>query len=160
MKRSIVHWFAAKVKPRTEKKIKAYLEAKGIEHCILFRDEEPVLPGIVFIRANYEQVLSISAASGLTMSYLYDAASKQFQIIPDKQITDFRFLHQYSDRTFVLPNPENLQGGEKVRVIKGEFAGIEGELYRIKGHKRVVVRVEGLVSLATTYIPKECLERI
>ncbi|KAA6303722.1 MAG: hypothetical protein EZS26_000273 [Candidatus Ordinivivax streblomastigis] len=27
-------------------------------------------------------------------------------------------------------------------------------------HKRVVVRVEGLVSLATMYMPKECLERI
>ena len=38
-------------------------------------------------------------------------------------------------------------------VIKGEFAGIEGELIRIKGHKRVVVRLEGAFSLATTYIP-------
>jgi transcription antitermination factor NusG len=71
------------------------------------------------------------------------------------------FLQDFSDKTFILPNPENLQGGEKVRVIKGEFAGIEGELYRIKGHKRVVVRLEGLASLAMgNYIAKECLERI
>jgi transcription antitermination factor NusG len=71
------------------------------------------------------------------------------------------FLQDFSDKTFILPNPENLQGGEKVRVIKGEFAGIEGELYRIKGHKRVVVKLEGLASLAMgNYIAKECLERI
>jgi transcription antitermination factor NusG len=61
----------------------------------------------------------------------------------------------------LLTHPEDLQGGERVRIIKGEFAGIEGELYRIKGHKRVVVRLEGLASVALgNYIAKECLERI
>jgi transcription antitermination factor NusG len=47
-----------------------------------------------------------------------------------------------------------------VRVIKGEFAGIEGELVRIQGHKRVVVRLEGLFSLVTTYIPSNFLETL
>jgi transcription antitermination factor NusG len=64
------------------------------------------------------------------------------------------------EKTFILQDPENLKGGEKVRVIKGEFAGVEGELYRIKGHKRVVVRLGDDVAVATTYIPKECLEKI
>jgi hypothetical protein len=45
-------------------------------------------------------------------------------------------------------------------VIGGEFAGIEGELYRIRGHKRVVVKLRGVASMATTYIPKEYLEKI
>jgi transcription antitermination factor NusG len=73
---------------------------------------------------------------------------------------DFRFLHDFSDLTIVLPNPENLTGGEKVRVIGGDFAGIEGEIFRIRGHKRVVVRLEGLASVAMEYIAKENLERI
>jgi transcription antitermination factor NusG len=47
-----------------------------------------------------------------------------------------------------------------VRIIKGSFAGIEGELIRIKGHKRVVVRLEGIAAVATTYIPASFLERI
>jgi hypothetical protein len=38
--------------------------------------------------------------------------------------------------------------------------GIEGELVRLQGHKRVVVRLEGVFSLVTTYIPGEYLERI
>jgi transcription antitermination factor NusG len=54
-----------------------------------------------------------------------------------------------------------MKPGERVRVIKGEFEGIEGELIRIRGHKRVVVRIEGLFSVATgSYIAKECLEKI
>jgi transcription antitermination factor NusG len=136
------------------------LEAKGIQHYIPFQEEKPAIPCLVFIRTDYEKALSLPAESGYTISYIYDTGTKKFQIIPDKQMKDFMFLHDYSDKTIVLPNPENLKGGEKVRVVKGDFEGIEGELYRIKGHKRVVVRLGGLVSLAMEYLPKEFLERI
>ena len=54
----------------------------------------------------------------------------------------------------------DLKRGDQVRIIKGVFAGVEGELVRIKGHKRVVVHLEGVCSLATTYIPTEYLELI
>jgi transcription antitermination factor NusG len=160
MKQSFVHWYVAKVKYQTEKKIKNYLEAKGIQHYIPFQEEKPVLPCLVFICTDYERALSLPAESGYTISYIYDTETKKLQVIPDKQMKDFMFLHDFSDKTIVLPNPENLRGGEKVRVIKGDFEGIEGELYRIKGHKRVVVRLEGLVSLALEYLPKEFLEKI
>ncbi|MDR0681048.1 MAG: UpxY family transcription antiterminator [Dysgonamonadaceae bacterium] len=161
MKRSIVSWYAARVEYRTEKKIKQFLEAKGIEHYIPFQEGKPVIPCMVFIRTDYRQALTLSEESGYAISYIYDAVTKKFQAISDKQMQDFMFLQDFADKTFILPNPENLQGGERVRVIAGEFAGIEGELYRIRGHKRVVVRLEGLVSLAMgSYIAKECLEWI
>jgi hypothetical protein len=37
---------------------------------------------------------------------------------------------------------------------------MENRVGSIMGHKRVVVRLEGLFSLATTYIPPSYLERI
>ena len=40
------------------------------------------------------------------------------------------------------------------------FAGIEGELIRIAGHRRVVVRLENLFSIATVFIPSGYLEKI
>jgi transcription antitermination factor NusG len=160
MKQSIVYWYAARVKYQTEKKIKNFLEKRGIEHYIPFQEGKPLIPCVVFIRTDYQQALALPVESGQTISYIYDTDSKKFQVIPDKQMRDFMFLQDFSDKTFILPDPENLKGGERVRVIAGEFAGIEGELYRIRGHKRVVVRLQGLVSLATTYIPREFLERI
>jgi len=73
----------------------------------------------------------------------------------------FLFLQRLTNKYFYFPNSEKLQGGEKVRVTGGEYAGIEGELYRLKGHKRVVVRLGNLVSVAMReYIAKENLERI
>ena len=73
----------------------------------------------------------------------------------------FIFLQRFAGKFYYLPNPENLKGGEKVRVTGGEYAGIEGEIYRLKGHKRLVVRLSNIVSVAMNeYIAKENLERI
>jgi transcription antitermination factor NusG len=160
MKQRIVHWYVAKVKYLTERKIKQYLEKQGIEHYIPFQDEKPLLPCLVFIRTDRVRALSLPVESGYTISYLYDPDTRRLQVIPDKQIRDFRFLQDFSGRTFRLPNPEKLQGGEKVRVIQGEFAGIEGEIYRIRGHKRVVVRLGDWASVALEYIPREFLEKV
>jgi transcription antitermination factor NusG len=119
-----------------------------------------MVPYVVFTRKNYELPLFLSVEYGYTIDYLYNPDTKKFQIISEKQMQDFMFLQDFSDRTFILPNPENLQGGERVRVTGGEFAGVEGELYRIKGHKRVVVRLENMGAVATNYVAKEHLSKI
>jgi transcription antitermination factor NusG len=171
MGRSIVNWYAARVKYRTEKKIKIYLEEKGIEHFIPFhkvlckqngrkvQKEKPVISCLIFVNTDYFTALSIPDDSGYSMSYVYNHETKRFQIIPDKQMQDFMFLLDFSETTMRISNA-NLKRGDRVRIIKGDFAGIEGELIRVKGHKRVVVRLEGLFSIATTYIPGEYLEKI
>ena len=55
---------------------------------------------------------------------------------------------------------KDLRAGDRVRVIKGPLAGLEGELIRVRGHKRVVIRIDGVASIATSYIPGSHLERI
>ena len=162
MRQRIIRWYAVKVKYRTEQNIKQFLEQSGIEHYIpKQQDGKPAIPGLIFIRTNYDRALSLRAESGYLISYLHDNIHQGFQSIPDGEMQRFLFLQRFSDKFFYLPNPENLQGGEKVRVIGGEFAGIEGEIYRLKGHKRVVVRLGNLVSVAMReYIAKENLEKI
>ena len=55
---------------------------------------------------------------------------------------------------------KDLKKGDRVRVVKGPLAGLEGELMRIRGHKRVIIRLEGVASIATSYIPGSFLEKI
>ena len=166
-----VHWYAARVKYQTEKKIKKCLETMKIEHFIPFRTiiveykgrkrkkEMPIVPCIIFVHTTYSTALSLPIESGYSMSYIRNTDTKKIQIIPDKQMEDCMFLFTLSHKTFKVGNA-NLRRGDKVRVVRGPFMGIEGELVRLKGHKRVVVRLEGVFSLVTTYIPEECLERI
>ena len=161
MRQRIIRWYAAKIKHQTEKNIIYFLEQAGIEYIIPQQDGKPVVPGLIFIHADHNRVLSLRAESGYQISYFHDNINQGFLMISDEEMQQFLFLQRFADKFFYLPNPEKLQGGEKVRVISGEFAGIEGELYRIKGHKRVVVRLGNLLSVAMNqYIAKEQVERI
>jgi transcription antitermination factor NusG len=166
-----LHWYAARVKYRTEHKIKAFLEEKGMKHFIPFRKvvveqngkkkqkDKPVISCLIFVYTDYRTALSLPVESGFSITYIRNVETKKVQIIPDKQMQDFMFVLDLSD-TGIQILTKDLKRGDKVRVVRGVFTGVEGELVRIKGHKRVVVRLEGIFSLATTYIPSEYLELI
>ena len=53
-----------------------------------------------------------------------------------------------------------LKSGQKVRVIAGPFAGIEGKVVRIRKAKRVMVELPEMLAVATTYIRPEWLESV
>ena len=55
------------------------------------------------------------------------------------------------------PTPEFLQG-DRVRVTGGLFQGAEGVIKRIKGDRRLVVSIDGVTAVATSYIRPEYLE--
>ena len=165
-----LHWYVANT-CRQEKKIKQRLDSMGIENFIPFQQiarkihgvdkliEVPVIPNLVFIHTTLKTCMSLIQEYAFDMRYLRDRETGNFLIVPDKQMNDFMFLLDFSKEMVEVVN-ENLKKGDKVRVIKGDFAGIEGELIRVKGHKRVVVRLEGVVSLATAYIHGSFLEKI
>ena len=167
---SELHWYVANT-CRQEKKIKQRLDSMGIENFIPFQQiarkihgvdkliEVPVIPNLVFIHTTFKSCMSLIQEYAFDMRYLRDRETGNFLIVPDKQMNDFMFLLDFSKEMVEVVN-ENLKKGDKVRVIKGDFAGIEGELIRVKGHKRVVVRLEWVVSLATAYIPSSFLEKI
>jgi len=166
-----MHWYAAKVKYQTERKMKSWLDEQTIENFIPFRTVwverngrkikrvRPIVPGLLFIRANFQTACALPGESKIRMFFLRNLENNQYLVVPDKQMQDFMFLLDFSESAVKIENA-NLKRGDRVRVIKGDFTGIEGELVRIKGHKRVVVRLEGLFSLATAYIPSAYLEKI
>ncbi|GAP72371.1 hypothetical protein SAMD00024442_3_90 [Candidatus Symbiothrix dinenymphae] len=165
-------WYAARVKYRTEEKIKAQLEEAAIKHFIPFktvetirkgkktRKEKPLIPCLMFVCTSRKTALSLPKRTGHTINYIRNNETRALQIIPDTQMQNFMQVVDLSQGEGVEILTTNMKRGDKVRVVRGVFAGIEGELVRVKGHKRVVVRLEGLVSIATTYIPADFLEVI
>jgi len=49
----------------------------------------------------------------------------------------------------------DIRKGTRVRITGGVFEGIEGIFMRIQGHKRVVVSLPNLLSVATAHIPTQ-----
>lgn len=152
-------------------KIKNILQQKGIVHFIPLcrrnaiprkdgkkETERPLALDYIFVWTSLENFEYSSFPYQIHLRY--DSLSRMPMVVPEKQMKDFILLYDFSENAIILSN-ENLKHGDRVRIVKGQFAGIEGELIRIKGHKRVVVRLEGLFSLAVdTYLPKSFIERL
>lgn len=61
---------------------------------------------------------------------------------------------------FVQPSQCHYKGGEQVRIIDGEFAGVEGRVARVAGQQRVVISLSGIGLISTAYIPTAFLRPI
>lgn len=118
-----------------------------------------LIHGMIFIRTDKVTSFSLINEYSLNIVYLKDLEGRRSLIVPDKQMEDFMFLLDFSHDGIEILN-KDLKRGDRVRVIKGPLQGLMGELVRLRGHKRVVIRLEGVVSIATSYIPGSFLERI
>lgn len=50
------------------------------------------------------------------------------------------------------------QKGQVVRIIDGKFKGVVGRVARYQGQQRVGIVIDGLLTVATAYIPTAFLE--
>lgn len=83
-------------------------------------------------------------------------------IVPDDQMESFRIICQaYADDIVVSTDKiEKFQKGQTVRIIEGKFKGVVGTVARYQGQQRVGIVIDGLLTLATAYVPSVFLESI
>lgn len=166
-----IHWYVAYTQVNQELLIKKKLDELGIENFLPLEEQVQDTPlgrktirvllihGMIFIRTDKVTSFSLINEYSLNIVYLKDLEGRRSLIVPDKQMEDFMFLLDFSPDGIEILN-KDLKRGDRVRVIKGPLQGLMGELVRLRGHKRVVIRLEGVVSIATSYIPGSFLERI
>lgn len=83
-------------------------------------------------------------------------------VVPEKELEIFRRVVSAGDEGLELIeiDERKFSKGQKVRVTGGVFAGAEGRIVRIKGDHRLVVEIQGICAVATSYIPKCHLQEI
>lgn len=82
--------------------------------------------------------------------------------VPSSQMRSFQIICEADSSDAIVsvrPIPRFLRG-ERARVTSGRFAGVEGRVVRYKGQQRVGMVIDGLLSVATAYIPEAFLQRI
>lgn len=156
-------WYVAVVNNNSEKKVLARLEQAGYE-CYLPTQEEVriwkdgrrrktervVIPATVFIRCT-EPERREAVKLPFINRFMTDRASaaatqlsRPVAVIPDKQIDTLRFMLGNSDEpVFVTAVP--YRRGDKVRVVRGGLAGLEGEVWDAagdKGRSELLVRLD------------------
>ena len=164
-----LQWYALRITYSRELALKEYLDANGIENFIPMhyeysvRNERrvrklvPVIHNLVFVHSSRNRIDQIKD----TMNMM-DKETRQPIIIPDSQMRSFMAIAGNYDQQLVYlePSTVSFRKGDRVRVIGGAFAGIEGEFLRIKNDRRVVVSIEGVVAVATAFIHPSLVEPI
>ena len=175
-----IKWYPVRVTYSRELKLKEYFEGMGVEtflpmHYVKKRVVKegqeyinrvlvPIIHNLLFIHSTKkiidEYKFSDSLASSLR--YIEDPTTRMPAVVSDREMHNFMLISQTNDDGLIYISNEEikLKVGDRYRIINGLFKGAEGELIRVKGDRRVVVRLNGLMAVATTFIHPRDIEKI
>ena len=180
--KEVLHWYVLRATYGREKKAYDYLVGKGIEafyptiRTIKIVDgkrrsvEESRLPNIFFARGTEEEIKSF-VYDNMNLPYLrfyyrhfHEGACivKEPLIVPDWQMESLKIIcaSEAEDIIIVSPDVQKFKVGQMVRIIDGGFKGVVGKVARYQGQQRVAVIIDGLLTIATAYIPSAFLEHL
>lgn len=176
MEESGLRWFALKVFYNKVFDIADMLKENGIESYIPLTSvvverngvkktvTRPLISSLMFMHATPENAIAIQdKIEGKAMIYSRrNATSYEPVAIPDKEMNIFMLVTSSGESGVEYIGEDNpkYHKGDLVRVIDGPFKGSEGHVVRIKNDHRLVVTVQGLCAVATSYIPRCFLQKV
>lgn len=122
------------------------------------RSEVPVIRNLVFVHSTKQTACDISNIYNVPLFYMKDLSTHSMLVVPNKQMEDFMFVMDLNPDGVSLDS-EILTVGHKVKVIKGELSGIEGEVAIEANKTYVVIRIKDLLT-ASVKVPKSYLKII
>ncbi len=130
----------------------------------------PMVKSLLFVRADENEILQVSemlkGPENLNKpeGFVYRTPDWQaFCVIPEKQMTMFQLVTSSGERGFKFFSADDIsrfKQGEKVRVVEGPLKGAEGYIKRVQKNRRLLVGIDGVVAVATSYIPPQFLEKV
>ena len=170
------HWFAARTRDKQEfavrkslDKLKSeekldldyYLPTRIVISQLKYRrkrSEVPVIRNLIFIYATKQTACDLSNVYGVRLYYMKDLFTHSMLVVPNKQMEDFIFIMDLNPDG-VSFDSEPFAIGNKVKVIKGDFSGIEGEIATQANKTYVIIRIKGVL-VASIRVPKSYLKLI
>ncbi len=180
---SDLHWFPMRVTYHRELKIKTLLDNLGVDNFLPMRWEVvetkkggkkrillPAIHNLIFVKSTQEflTTLKTTREEFSPMRYMMKRplsngkGKGEIIHVPDRQMENFmRVASVQDDRVLFLDSNDYINKiGQRVKVIDGYFAGVEGVIKRINKNKRVVVQLEGLAAVAIAFVPASQLSII
>lgn len=180
---ALPHWYALRTTYGRERKAYDYLTAKGIKaYCptkstVKLEDgkrkivEQSRLPNIFFAYGTEEELKKF-VYDNVNLPFLrfyyrhFHSSSNKMDkvpmIVPDRQIDSLMIICKVEEEDVIFSTEEirKFRKGQLVRVKEGKFAGVTGRVTRFKGQQRVGIYIEGLLTMATAYVPNCYLEPV
>lgn len=96
------------------------------------------------------------------LRYAMDRTTSSPMIVRDKEMEDFILVTRDSNEEIIyLDNPNvAVEKGKQIEIVCGHYAGVRGCVLRILRDRKVVVSVNGLVSVALSGIPFSWMKEV
>lgn len=174
------HWYALSTTYGREKRAYDYIISKGgatfyptlsIVRLVdgkLKTVEESLFPNIFFAYGTEEEIKSF-VYDNVNLPYLClyyrcfhigRKVEKEPLIGLDNQIESFRIVCK-ADADDIIVSIDKVQKSQKsqaVRIVEGKFKEVTGIVTRYQGQQRVGIVIDGLLTMATAYIPNAFIE--
>jgi len=132
--------------------------------------DKPLDTGLLFLRSTVNDFRALlqydSMFPGMTPYYNHfyenEFGKNDFLTVPDRQMESFKIIVESGNENILVRQNEvpSLLSGDRVVVIGGPFAGVEGIVMKYKHQKRVFVELQGVGRYATAYVPGAWIRRI
>lgn len=175
-----LQWYPMRITYHRELTIKEHLDSLGIQNFLPMRHElvetkdgkklmfVPAIHNLIFVYSTQKKLteLKMTKKEFEPMRYIMkpceDGERGEIMHVPDWQMENFIRVASAEENSVQYLDYDNYlrKVGKQVRIMEGNFAGVEGVIKRIKKNKYVVVQIEGVAAVAITYIPAHYLTEI
>jgi len=152
LQKPIYKWYAIYTKANNEKKVFDRLKEDNIE-CYLplkktlrqWSDRKkwvdvPLFRCYVFVKVSYIEYFRALRIPGVVY---YVSFGGEPQSIPDSQIDYIKAMVQQTEKEIEV-NYKNIRKGSECEVLVGPLKGIKGEVVRISGQSRLLIRLASM----------------
>lgn len=145
------HWYAVRVRTKSEKWVVQQLDKKGVESWIplkwsvrkypgrIRKTQIPLIRGYIFVKIGQEEYVKVLEVDGV---FEFVRFANEVPTIPDEQIELLKYVT--GENMDVIMTDEVLAPGDKIEIIGGELTGLEGELVEFKGKHRILMRMDNV----------------
>lgn len=171
-----VLWYAMRVPYRNELKVQLKLQEKGIETFIPKRKKIvkkrgktsyellPAVNNLIFVHSSLSVIKGLKQEI-LNLQYLVNKSEGESIkiVVRDNEMQNFiKTVESLEEATYLSPEEINIEKGTKVRIIGGNFDGVEGIFVKVKGkrNKKVVVILDKLLAVVIAEVDPDLIEVI
>lgn len=156
-------WYAIYTKANNEKKIYENLKEDNIECYLPLKKtlrqwsdrkkwvEEPLFKSYIFIKVSYLEFFKVLTNPGV---FYYVSFGGKPQTIPENQIDNIKKMVAQEEKE-VIVNYENIKKGTDCEVLVGPLKGLRGEIVRLCGQYRLLIRLVSMGISLQVNISKE-----
>ena len=179
IEKNTVAWYVMRVTYQREMAAAEILNAEAVENYVPTvkvkrRNSEgvaigwkidPLVHNYIFIHSTFNRIMELKTGKLDYLRFLMatDSSTNQKvpQYVPDKEMESFMKIVK-TEGMKTLDTSIDLRKGDRVRVLTGQFEGVEGIFMRMptRHESRVVVKIEGVATVATVALKASDVEKI